>query len=250
MSNGSYFLAAAVFLGLYPFSIVLNAAHGRLRHPFVRFLLLLTWPLAGVLLLSLAEEAVPRWFVAWGLLSSAFYALRLLTVRDLGRYASIQASSVLALTWGLAANGVGVIPLSLFVLAMMFPVALMSLLDGLLTRRFGAAYAGLCPGLGSATPRLAGLLVLATLAAIGTPPFPGFFALLDLFNQLQGLELLGVLAIWLVWGWSAARLLQGFVAGECRQEGVADLELGNLRIWVGALVAFMLAGFYFAGGGV
>lgn len=186
--------------------------------------------------------------MAWALLSAAFYAVRLLTCRDLGRYAGYLASSSLALTWALAASAADTGTLALFAFWLSLPAALMLLLADVMSRRFGAAYAGLCPGLGNTFPRLSGLLVATTLAAIATPPFPGFFALLGLFTQLHGLALVVVLTIWLLWGWAATRLLQSFIAGDCRYEGIADLGQRSTVIWSGLLIAMLGAGLTLTGG--
>lgn len=241
-------IIAAFFLPLFPFSMALNAALANVRHPVARFAVLLAWPQIGVLLLHQAPADIPAWLVAWALLSAAFYALRLLTCRDLGRHAGYLASSSLALTWALAASGADTGTLALFAFWLSLPAALMLLLADVLTRRFGAAYAGLCPGLGNTFPRLSGLLVVTTLAAIATPPFPGFFALLNLFTQLHGIALLVVLTIWLLWGWAATRLLQSFIAGDCRYEGIADLSQRSTVIWSGLLIALLGAGLALNGG--
>jgi NADH:ubiquinone oxidoreductase subunit 4 (subunit M) len=241
-------LIAALFLPLFPFSMALNAALAQLRHPVLRFAVLLIWPQIGVLLLHQVQESMPQWIVAWALFSAAFYAVRLLTCRDLGRYAGYLASSSLALTWGLAASGAETETLALFAFWLSLPAALMLLLADVMSRRFGAAYAGLCPGLGNTFPRLSALLVATTLAAIATPPFPGFFALLGLFTQLHGIALVAVLTIWLVWGWAATRLLQNFIAGECRYEGIDDLPQRSTVIWSGLLITLIGAGLYLNGG--
>lgn len=244
----SLILVAAIFLPLFPLSTALNAALAQVRHPVARFAVLLAWPQIGVLLIHQVQESIPQWFAAWALLSAAFYAVRLLTCRDLGRYAGYLASSSLALTWALAASGAETETLALFAFWLSLPAALMLLLADVMSRRFGAAYAGLCPGLGNTFPRLSAVLVVTTLAAIATPPFPGFFALLGLLTQLHGIALVVVLAIWLLWGWAATRLLQSFIAGECRYEGIADLSQRSTAIWSGLLIALMGAGLSLNGG--
>jgi len=77
-------LIASLFLPLFPLSIVFNGALTTLRHPAARGALLLLWPQLGIGLLQLAPHAVPPYFVPWALLTSGLYALRLLTVRDMG----------------------------------------------------------------------------------------------------------------------------------------------------------------------
>lgn len=240
-------LAAAFFLPLFPFSVVLNLVLARVSSPGVRFVLLLAWPQLGVLLLHFAQMPVPSWFVAWALLSAGFYALRLLTVRELGRFAGLLATSALALTWALAAGDADLTALSLFVFWLGLPVALLALLDGYLYRRIGAAFAGLSAGLGHSVPRLSLMLAATLLAAVATPPFPGFFALLGLLHGLAGGALAAVLVVWLLWGWAAVRLLQGLVTGAPRQDGVPDVLPGNALLWTSALVIFTGAGIYLTG---
>lgn len=241
-------LLAGLFLPLFPFSLVFGFVLARLPHPLLRALLLLLWPHAGIGLLQAADMRVPEWFVPWAVATAAFYALRLLTARDLDRWAGMLAVSAYVLIWGLAAGGVTE-PTTLHAFAFWFslPAALLSLLAGSLAQRLGAAYAGLQGGLGSVLPRLSTLLVLAVLAAVATPPFPGFFGLIALLQALGPALAIAVLLIWLSWGWSATRLLQGFVFGPERAGALADLPRGTALLWGGALLTFTLFGLYLSG---
>lgn len=243
-------LIAALFLPLFPLSIAFNALLMRLRAPAARGVLLLVWPQIGVALLQVAQPAVPDFFAAWALLSAAFYALRLLTVRDLGLWAGFSACSALALTWILAAAGAGAAELHGFAFWFSLPAALLALLTGPLARRLGAAYAGVRGGLAGHSPRLSGVLVVLVLAAVATPPFPGFFALLDLVTGLGALAALGVLAVWLAWGWAATRLVQGFVAGGGAPAAGDDLTRSGALVYTAALGAFAAGGLYLTGGGL
>ena len=242
-------LGAALFLPLFPLSILLNALLTHLRHPLARCVLLLAWPQVGVILLQSVPLPIPQVLVPWALLTSAFYALRLLTVRDLGLWAGFFASSAFALTWGLAvsthAEG-----LRLFALWFSVPAALLALLAGPLAQRLGAAYAGLSGGLAGPLPRLAGVLAVIVFAAVATPPFPGFFALLGLLHELAAPAAVAVLAVWLVWGWAAARLLQGFIFGAERPSAVGDIARASALAYFGVLGAFTAAGLYLMGGGL
>lgn len=238
----------ALFLPLFPLSAVQNLILARLRAPFARAVLLLLWPQIGVTLLHTLQPPVPGFVVAWALASAAFYALRLLTVRDLGVWAGFLASSAVALSWGLVAHGADINELRLFVLWFSLPAALLVLLIGPLTERLGAAYAGLFAGLAEAQPRLAIVLSAVVLSTIATPPFPGFFALLDLLRGLSSGSALAVLGVWLIWGWAATRLLQGFVAGNGRDVGAPDLARSSLLTYIAALAVFAATGLQFAGG--
>lgn len=239
-----------VFLPLFPLSMLQNFLLTRLRAPLPRAALVLLWPQAGVTLLDTLQPAIPPIVVTWALLSAAFYALRLLTVRDLGLWAGMFASSALALTWGLAAGGATPTELHLFVFWFSLPVALLIMLIGPLTQRFGAAYAGLYAGFSEPLPRLAGVLTVLVLGTIATPPFPGFFALLDLLQSIGAAAAVGVLCIWLMWGWAATRLLQGFVSGTGRAICAADLGSAGLLAYIAAVGVFVAAGWYLSGAGL
>jgi len=243
-------LIASLFLPLFPLSIVLNGALTRVRHPAARAALLLVWPQLGVGLLQIAPHAVPAYFVPWALLTSGLYALRLLTVRDMARWAGFLATSGLALAWALAADGGDSVDLHLFAFWFSLPSALMALLVHPLTRRFGAAYAGLQGGLIGHLPRLSGVLAVTALAAVATPPFPGFFALLRVLHALDWAGAVAVLAIWLVWGWAATKLLQGFIFGTDRTAPGTDIGRASTLAFTGVAGLFVAAGLYLTGGGL
>ena len=243
-------LIASLFLPLFPLSVVFNGALTKLQNPAARCAVLLLWPQLGVTLLQIAAHGVPPYFVPWALLTSGLYALRLLTVRDMGRWAGFLATSGLALTWALAAGGAPRVDLHLFALWFSLPPALMALLAHPLTRRFGAAYAGLQGGLLGPLPRLSGVLAVTVLAAVATPPFPGFFGLLRVLHTLDWTGALAGLAIWLIWGWAATKLLQGFIFGADRTAPSADIGRASTLAFTGVFGLFVAAGLYLTGGGL
>ncbi len=238
----------ALFLPLFPLSVIQNLILTRLRAPIARCVLLLVWPQIGVMLLEVSQPETSSMLVAWALLSAALYALRMLTVRDLGLWTGFLASSALALTWLPFAQGMAMGELRLFAFWLSVPPALLMLLIGTLTRRLGAAYAGLHEGIAEYLPRLSGVLTVLLLSAIATPPFPGFFVLLNLLHALNVMSALGVLTIWLLWGWAATRVLQGFLAGPGRHVQTVDLGRAGVFAWVVALGGFAIAGLYVVGG--
>lgn len=243
-------LIASLFLPLFPLSIVFNGALTTLRHPAARAALLLVWPQLGIGLLQIAPHVVPPYFVPWALLTSGLYALRLLTIRDMGRWAGFLATSGLALTWALAAAGADSVDLRLFAFWFSLPPALMALLAYPLTRRFGAAYAGLQGGLIGHLPRLSGVLAVTALAAVATPPFPGFFGLLRVLHVLDWAGAAAVMAIWLIWGWAATKLMQGFIFGAERMQSDVDIGRTSTLAFAGMLGVFIAAGLYSTGGGL
>lgn len=246
----TYAFVAALFLPVFPFSMLLNLILARLRWPVARAVVLLIWPQIGVAILSLTDPDIPAFIVPWALATAALYALRLLTVRDLGLWAGFLAASVLPLTWGLAQSGAPTENLHLFAFWFSLPAALLTLLTQPLIDRFGAAYAGLPGGLSAMLPRLSAVLVVTLLAAIATPPFPGFFAILDLLPRMSVSADIAILVIWLVWGWAVTRLLQGFVVGAAERAPISDI--GRLSTWAytSALCALVIAGLYLTGGGL
>lgn len=240
-------LLVALFLPLFPLSTVLNLVLARWRAPVARALLLLLWPQLGITLLHTLQPEIPGFVLTWALLTAALYALRLLTVRDLGLWAGLLASSALALTWGLAAQGADVTALRWFAFWFSLPPALLVLLTRPLAQRLGAAYAGLFAGLAETQPRLTVVLAAVVLSTVATPPFPGFFALLDLLSGLGNAAVLGVLGVWLIWGWAATRVLQGFVAGSGGKIVATDLGRSSLFTYTVVLAAYVAAGLLFTG---
>lgn len=239
---------AALFLPLFPFSMVFTWLIRAVRTPWLRFALLLLWPQLGIWLIEL--RAVPDALIVWALASSALYAIRILTVRDLGLWAAFLACSVWALMWPLLGSREPQANLSLYALWFSVPAALLALLAGSLTRRFGAAYSGLTAGLMGSMPRFSGALVVTVLAAIATPPFPSFFALLRIAQHSAFGVAIAALAIWLVWSWAGARLLLGFIAGTPCHDGVKDLARAKLLLYSGVVAAFSVAGIYAMRGGL
>lgn len=246
----SFAFLAAFFLPLFPLSMALTWLFTHVRPPILRGLLILLWPQIGVGLLYLTHAEVPLAFAPWAIATAAFYALRLLTVRELDRWAAFCAVSALALTWGLAAAGSAPIDLTLFAFWFSLPAALLTLLSGPLVRRFGAAYAGLGVGWGGSLPYLSALLIATALAAIATPPFPGFFGILSLLHHLNFAGVIVVLLIWLTWGWAASRLLQGFVFGIRPPGQLVDIQRWPTAAYAVLLGVFSLLGLYFSRGGL
>lgn len=247
------YLIAAVFLPLFPFSLVFNQLFARAADPRLRLGLLLLWPQFGVLILILLGERPPSWALWWALCTAVLYALRAVALRDLRLWIAFMATSSWALLWvaaGVASPAPGGGVLAAQALGLSLPLALLAWLADRLETQFGAAYAGLAGGLASSMPRLAGLLSLAVLAAIGTPLVPGFFTLLSTTAAalpVIPLGAVGILIVWLLWAWGGARILRGFVVGPTRED-VEDLSPTVTR-WLGlAFAVLVFAGIGISGG--
>lgn len=243
-------LAASVFVPLFPMSMPFNLLLARLRHPWLRALLLLIWPQFGILILSTSAMQLPDWVAPWALGTAALYALRALVLRDLGLWTGFIATSAWALLWPAMAGGMAASSLAGHALVLTFPLVLLTLLAAELVQRFGAAYTGLYGGLVSSLPRLAWTLVFVVLAVTAVPVFPGFAALIDvLVVTTPGMPLVGtaLVAVWVVWSWAGVRLLQGLVIGTPDTEDVADLSVQALLGYGAALAGLAVAGVYLIG---
>ena len=249
MITSASYLLAGLFLPLFPLSMPFNFLYGRLRHPYVRCLLLLLWPQIGIVMLgAFAAEPVPAWMVAWGLLTSLLYALRALALREVGLWTSFVGTSAWALIWILLGTGASLQQLALYSLGISVPLLLLTFLGAGLERRFGAAYLGLYGGLAQTIPRFSTVLVIVVLAIVATPLFPTFFAMLSMvLKAMPTAPLLaaGVIAVWLLWSWAGARLLQGLVVGPV-QNTATDLSRGVLWGYIVVLGGLLVAGVYWS----
>jgi len=260
-------IAAGVFLPLFPMAMVFNAVFQRLHNVWARTLILLVWPLPGIWLLTTILSDLPDWLMLWALFSAALYAFRAIVVREVSIWSGFIATSAWSLIW--IAHGIGISPgiqmaaaqtLIMQAMAFSLPLVLMVLLVAELERRYESAYAGIVSGVAQAQPRLSGLLVIITLAVIGSPLFPAFFSMLHNITATiahQPMLAAGVAAVWLIWSWSAIRLLQDLLVGpalELRHQGTGQQAIGQQDLARGAvimygtfLVMLVFAGIYIAG---
>lgn len=229
-------LLAGFFLPLFPASMVLNRRLAGLHSPVRRALLLILWPQAGVLLITLAATPVPDWLILWALASALLYAYRAVALRDLELWIGFLATSAWALLW-LSAAPAGLRHLE--ALGLSLPLALLTLVGGELAAMVGAVDTRLSLGLASAAPRYAGVLALGVLASIATPVTPGFFTLVAILSARPlGAAVLIAALVWLLWTWSGARLLQGLLVGPARGERIADLS--TTAAWIYGLALALL----------
>ena len=247
------YLLAALFLPLFPFSMLFNVLYARLRHPLVRGVLLLIWPQIGLAIVFASGfthfESVSNGFLAWALATSLLYAFRALVLRELGLWTSFVATSSWALLWILLANGPDAFQLRVISFGISAPLVLMALLGAGLEQRFGAAYLGLYGGLAQSIPRFTGVLVVVVLAIVATPLFPTFFAMLSMIVKTvpeTPIIAFGVGIVWLLWSWAGARVLQGLIVGP-HHEAVTDLSNTTLWLYIAALVGLLISGVYWTG---
>ena len=249
--SGLLIILAAFFLPLFPASLVFNRLAAGITNPILRLALFIVWPQIGVALIVWGDLApVGTVIVTWAGLSAIFYAFRLLTVREVGRWSTMLASSAWPLVWLFVAQGADRLDLVAFTLALTAAPVLMLLVRDALATRLEAAYTGLHGGLARDLPRLSGVIVVTTLAAMALPVFPGFFALLELLSLASLPVALAVLLTWLLWSWAGARLLQGTVFGPRSGPVADDLARGQAWIFAALLVLVVIAGLIWTGGGV
>ncbi len=243
-------LLAALFLPLFPFSMVFNRLFARIDNTWLRIALLIGWPAAGLSILLAAEATPPAWVAHWSVATALLYAFRALTLRDLPLWLGHIATSAWVLLWLPIVFADADTSLAPQLTAFSVPLALLAWLTGHLEKIFGAAYAGALGGLAIEVPRLAGLLVVVVLAAIGTPLFPGFFALLGMINDLlpaQPVTAIGVLLVWMLWAWAGMRILQGLVVGASDTRTRSDIGWLHAGALSATLVIFAMGGIWLSG---
>lgn len=244
-------LIAAVFLPLFPFSMILNLLLKRIEPVGLQALLFLLWPLPGIGLLHVTGVDIPAWFASWGVLTALFYAARALALRDMVVWSGFMATSAWALTWVPAAFTDGPSQLLLFVLSFGAPLSLLAGLTGVLVSRFGAAYTGLYGGLTQKLPRLSLALILVVLAIVATPLFPAFVVMLDSTLDVirpSPVIALAVVSVWLIWSWAGIRMLHGLVVGPAGEISAEDLGSSQTLLFLGTLGLLLVAGVMLLGG--
>ena len=243
-------LLAGIFLPLFPMSMVFNAILDRITNSGLRLLLFMTWPLIGLFLVLDRNLVLPDWLLALALSTSALYAVRLLTLREVNQWSGFLATSLWSLLW---------LPVMLqtpsgllygYATSMSAPLVLLALLSAGLEQRFGAAYTGLYGGLARTIPRFAGVLVAVVTAAIATPLYPTFFIMLEMVTKTISTTPLAaavLLLIWLFWSWAGARLIQGLIVGRASTVRIADMEITIIGLYSLVLLALVVAGIYLSG---
>jgi NADH:ubiquinone oxidoreductase subunit 4 (subunit M) len=243
-------LLAAIFLPLFPLGVVFNLVFQRTGNAWLRSMLLVSWPFAGLCVLKATAVQVPVEFAYWALISAVLYGFRALVIRDFSIWTGFLATSAWALIWVSLAAGLDPGELVFHVSAFSLPLVLLVLMTAEVESRYESAYAGVVSGIAEAQPRLAGLLVIIMLAVIGSPLFPAFFAMLDsLMHALQLLPVAaaGVVVVWMLWSWSAMQLLQQLLVGPAMAVRSADMSRSMTVGYSLSLSALLVAGVYLSG---
>lgn len=243
-------LLAGIFLPLFPMSMVFNAILDNIKYSWLRALLILVWPLVGLLIVLNSNLDLPEWVLPLALSTSFLYALRMLTLREVNQWSGFLATSLWSLLWLPLIQGITPDLMYWFALCMSIPLVLLVLLSAGLEKRFGAAYTGLYGGLARTIPRYAGVLVTVVVAAIATPLFPTFFIMLDMIVETvtnKPLAAIVLLFIWLLWSWAGARVIQGLIVGRASKIKIADMNTNAIGFYSIVLTALVASGIYLSG---
>ncbi len=243
-------IAAAIFLPLFPFGMFFNALLQRVQHIGLRIAMLTVWPVVGVTMLAVMESDMPGWVVYWALFSALLYSFRALVVKEFGIWIGFIATSAWSLLWVAAISGVEINDLFIHALASALPLSLLAVLVSEVEKRHESSYAGVVKGLAQLHPRLSCLLVLATLAVIGSPLFPAFFSMLDTIvhaSAVYPVSMSGVLLVWLLWSWSGIKILQDLLVGSAERVAHADITNGHMLAYGISIVALVISGPYLSG---
>ena len=250
MTESIIILVVGIFLPLFPMSMVFNAVIENIKHTWVRAMLFVLWPLCGLFILLNSKVAIPDWVLPLALTTSALYALRMLSLREVNQWNGFLATSLWSLVWLAAMQDTSAVLLYSYALSMSAPLLLLVLLSAGLEQRFGAAYTELYGGLARTIPRYAGVLVTVVVAAIATPLFPTFFIMLDMVVEaISATPFTAVilLFIWLLWSWAGARLIQGLIVGRASDVEIVDMNVATISFFSLVLMALIVAGIYLSG---
>lgn len=250
MTDSLIILLSGFFLPLFPMSMVFNGILDKIQHSWLRVLLFLTWPLIGLFIVLKSHVMLPGWLLPLALSTSALYALRILSLREVNQWSGFLATSLWSLLWLPMMQATPAVLLLSYAIGMSVPLVLLLLLSAGLERRFGAAYTGLYGGLAWTIPRFSGVLVIVIMAAIATPLFPTFFIMLDMvIESVSATPLVAVvlLLIWLLWSWAGARLIQGLIVGRGSGVNIVDLDMTAISLYTLVLILLALGGVYLSG---
>lgn len=250
MLDSLIILLAGIFLPLFPLSMVFNAILDKITHSWLRLLLFTAWPLIGLFMVLDSNLVLPDWLLTLALATSALYALRLLTVREVNQWSGFLATSLWSLLWLAMMQETPPALLYAYAISMSLPLVLLVLLSAGLEQRYGAAYIGLYGGLARTIPRFTGVLVTVVMAAIATPLFPSFFIMLDMVVKTISATPLAatiLLLIWLLWSWAGAHLIQGLIVGRTSIVKIADMEITTIGWYILVLLALVVGGIYLGG---
>ena len=243
-------LLAGIFLPLFPMSMVFNAILDRVTHRWLRLLLFAAWPLIGLFIVLDRNLVLPDWLLALSLSSSALYAIRLLTLREVNQWSGFLATSMWSLLWLPMMQQTSPVLMYGYAVSMSAPLVLLVLLSAGLEQRFGAAYMDLYGGLARTIPRFSGVLVTVVVAAIATPLFPTFFIMLEMVVKTISTTPLAatvLLLIWLFWSWAGARLIQGLIVGRASTDKITDMQVTTTGLYSMVLLALVVGGVYLSG---
>jgi len=238
---------AALFLPLFPASMVFNAVMTKIKQPYVRMGVLIIWPQIGLIILSASHITPPAWIGLWAAATAMFYAFRLTVIRDVSVWVTFLATSTWALLW-LFSTYQSTEQLPYIALVLSLPLLILTLLSNTLIQRYGAAYTQLFGGLAQTMPRFSGILVFTVLAATATPIFPAFFVLIKVSTLASPLIMLIVGLTWLLWSWSAARFIQGMIVGKQPDNIQPDISIQASWLYIFSLAALAIVGSLFTGG--
>lgn len=242
-----------LFLPLFPLSIGFNFLLGQIKHPILKILLLVLWPLLGLVLFLQFDVESPSWVIGWVAFTSMLYAYRLLTQRDINTWVGFLATSAWCLLWiPLLLSEVNVKILVFYALAFTIPLAMILFMANELKQRFGIAYTHLYGGLAATMPRFSGILIVIIFASIATPVFPGFFIMLSFITAAISMDfyLIAIILLltWLLWSWAGIRVIQGLLIGPAdQQQKVEDLQSGRIWSFVLILIALVVYGSFISG---
>ena len=240
-------LAAGIFLPLFPLSMIFNLVFQRVNTAWLRVLLLFAWPSIGVWLVATNSSDMPEWFYVWAILTAILYAFRSVVIKEISVWTGFIATSAWSLVWVAIAHDLNTDNLMMHVMSFSVPLVLLAILVARLELQYESAYAGVVTGLAQEQPRMTGILVVIMLAAIGSPVFPSFFSLLSNINNnitMLPFVAIAITLVWLLWSWSCIRLLQELLVGKPAIMQHDDIGPGLSLFYAMVFVLLVIGGLF------
>lgn len=219
-------------LPIFPFSMGTNYFLGKFKGLMLLFVLSAIF-FTGVILLDSFENTTLVFILSIAaLLSTLFYALRLISVSHASEYLIFYYSTIAGFAWLWKSIDA---PMFFLFVAFIIPIFGFGLLLSFLENQFNTGYFKAYKGLGGVMPRFSLLFILSIIALTVTPYIPA----LRLFVQNDvsfGLYYLFAIAItWLLISWSGISLIEKLIYGKVTRK----LHYKDLPIFQSILILIL-----------
>lgn len=211
--------------------------------PRSRVYLLILLPVVAFLTFEVFEGAEVFPYIAYfSIATSLLYAFKSLSVKSLELWLAYNYVAVISLQWVIM-ESVGINPLLLF--GSVLPVVSLHLIVRFLELTYGGAHFLVLRGLGPALPKTSLLLSVSLVTCSAVSPVTLFVVHLTGLLSPDPITQTLLLLNWFLWGWSAIRVVSGFLFGEPREDlNYKDIDSVRFVASFGGLSASFAVGIF------